>query len=79
MEVLKETIRTEMHKFFSTVLDMACVAMPKVQYENFRARTLRAGNDCMRIVEAFIDNNYTSDEELLKAQELLKENLSEDS
>ena len=56
MEDLKDEIKKEITKMFEYVLDMAQVAIPPDNYKVFRSRVLRAGNDCIRNLSHFIDN-----------------------
>jgi hypothetical protein len=57
MEGLKDKITKEVSLMFEGILDIAQVAIPPYNYKVFRSKVLRAGNNCIRYLHKYIDDN----------------------
>jgi hypothetical protein len=58
MNALKDEISKEITALFEACLDFAQVATPEANYKQLRSKILRAGNNAIRNIKAFIDKNY---------------------
>ena len=56
MEDLKDEIKKEITIFMEGTLDLIQVAVPEDRWKPMRSKILRLGNDCIRNLSHFIDN-----------------------
>jgi hypothetical protein len=58
MERLKAMIEKEITQCFQDMLDFAQVACAEGHYKALRSKVLRLGNNCIRNLKSWIDDNY---------------------
>jgi hypothetical protein len=57
MERLKDMIEKEITQCFQDMLDFAQVACDEAHYKALRSKILRVGNNAIRNIKQWIDNN----------------------